>query len=71
MNHWQELTQKLTSEQELSSDQIRLIVETQMRQSLIPAWIAYARDTQQPTDARRMAVIQLGQIFASTDLGYT
>lgn len=71
MNRWQELTQKLTSEQELSSDQIRLVVETQMRQSLIPTWIAYARDTQQPTDARQMAVIQLGQVFARTDLGYT
>lgn len=71
MQRWQELAQKLDPEQELSPDQVRLAVETQMRQSLIPAWIAYAKDSQQPTDARQMAVIQLGQIFARTDLGYT
>lgn len=70
MPHWQELVQELTSKT-LSRDHVKLAVERQMRQSLIPAWIAYARDTQQPTDARQMAVIQLGNIYAVTDLPYT
>ncbi|PKL78245.1 MAG: hypothetical protein CVV27_03645 [Candidatus Melainabacteria bacterium HGW-Melainabacteria-1] len=70
MQQWQELAQQLAPELALSYDQVRMTVERKTRQNLIPAWIAYAKDRQQPTDARQMTVMQLGQIFARTDLGY-